>query len=398
MPEDSKKNNDKKRGDPKDQRKPRQRHQQGGTDKKAEKKTEEPKNAPKVTVPQKPVYESPPPEFFKNLKRETDEILKITEEESAKYKKKEIQSNWSKYEMPIDTYDEIEEQENMGADYEKLIQAPLSIGGHFQFKHEKSWDMNTGPSLYDEYFDINMEELNIALCSIPFYKRNSIDETRFSETDILTMNNRSTRFKQKYYNDKSYSTPETEAQDKILGNLMKEDNVEKERDTSNDIEIKCDSARKTSAEPDNTQHVSNDDHPDIKTETKDEPTQKVEENVKREETLIHQTKHKNKTDAKHEEHDDLIFGNTKELTKLPEIKKDVTPSPAKEVVCHTENKPVAAKSSPVTLSATPEVPKTNLPPTSAGTKAAHIPVETKKTPVIESPEDLEKWLDDFLDG
>lgn len=35
-----------------------------------------------------------------------------------KYKKKEIQSNWAKYEMPIESYNEIEEQENMGADYE----------------------------------------------------------------------------------------------------------------------------------------------------------------------------------------------------------------------------------------------------------------------------------------
>lgn len=70
-------------------------------------------------VPQKPpVYESPPPEFYKNLKRETDEILKITEEENSKYKKKEIQSNWSKYEMPIESYDDIDDQENLGADYE----------------------------------------------------------------------------------------------------------------------------------------------------------------------------------------------------------------------------------------------------------------------------------------
>lgn len=74
----------------------------------------------KISVPQKPAHESPPPEFYKNLKRETDEILKITEEENSKYKKKEIQSNWSKYEMPIESYDEIEEQENLGADYEVI--------------------------------------------------------------------------------------------------------------------------------------------------------------------------------------------------------------------------------------------------------------------------------------
>lgn len=62
--------------------------------------------------------QEPGPEFYKGLKRETDEILKITEESNAKYKSKEIQSNWGKYEIPIESYDEIQEQENMGADYE----------------------------------------------------------------------------------------------------------------------------------------------------------------------------------------------------------------------------------------------------------------------------------------
>lgn len=70
-------------------------------------------------LPEKPpAYEEPGPEFYKNLKRESDEILKITEEANSKYRNKEIQSNWSKYEIPIKSYDEVEEEENLGADYE----------------------------------------------------------------------------------------------------------------------------------------------------------------------------------------------------------------------------------------------------------------------------------------
>ncbi|KAJ8720072.1 hypothetical protein PYW07_012115 [Mythimna separata] len=383
MPEDSKKNHDKKKGDPKDQRRPRQRHQQAGAEKKTDKKTEEPKNAPKVTVPQKPVYESPPPEFYKNLKRETDEILKITEEENTKYKKKEIQSNWSKYEMPIDSYEEIEEHENLGADYEKLIQAPLSIGGHFQFKHEKSWDMNTSPSLYDKYFDINMEELNIALCSIPFYERNSIEEGTFSQTDILTMNNRSTRFKQKYYNDKSYSTPEIEAQDKILNNLrdsIKEDKVEK--DTSHDIDIKYDKERKTSVTENTT-----DNNLELITEMKTETVDIVEE-------IVNET---NSIDTpniiKEIEHDDFIFGDTSKLTKDAKDLKVQAPSLTEKPVCYIEKKPVVDKETPVVAAKVPQVDPMPVVP-----KVADTHTEAKKNPVIESPEDLEKWLDDFLDG
>ncbi|CAH0686391.1 unnamed protein product [Spodoptera exigua] len=390
MPEDTKKNNEKIKD--RRERKPRNRNQKRETENVAEKKTEESKNVPKVTVPQKPVYETPPPEFYKNLKRETDEILKITEEENTKYKKKEIQSNWAKYEVPIDSYEEIEEQENLGADYEKLIQAPPSIGGHFQFKHEKSWDINTAPSLYDKYFNINMEDLNIALCTIPFYERNSIDTSIFTETDILTMNNRATRFKQKYYNDKSYSTPETEAQDKILNNIMeslKDDNSK--RDTSNDIDIKCDNARKTRAESEKS-----DSYIELQTENKTEISKTVEENLAPNALTNDETKI-NEIVVKEDKTDDFIFGDPNKHVKELELDHVPMASP----VCNIEtikNTPVVDKvPSAITVKTTPNASK-ETPAPIATSKVTNQPEETKKNPVIESPEDLEKWLDDFLDG
>ncbi|XP_022826605.1 uncharacterized protein LOC111356471 [Spodoptera litura] len=394
MPEDSKKSNEKIKE--RRERKPRHRNQKKENENVVEKKTEEPKNVPKVTVPQKPVYEPPPPEFYKNLKRETDDILKITEEENSKYKKKEIQSNWAKYEVPIDSYEEIEEQENLGADYEKLIQAPLSIGGHFQFKHEKSWDINTGPSLYDKYFDINMEDLNIALCSIPFYERNSIDTSNFSETDILTMNNRATRFKQKYYNDKSYSTPETEAQDKILSNLMeslKEDNTK--GDTSNDINIKYDNARKTRLESEKS-----DSYVELQTENNTEIANAIEENLTTHEPVSDDTT-VNQIEVKEDKLDNFFFGDTNKIVKEPKVDNVPTASSVEKPVSNietVESTPVVDEVLPtVAVKTTPIVPKEN--PVAIATPEVTIkPEETKKNPVIESPEDLEKWLDDFLDG
>lgn len=100
------------------------------------------------------------------------------------------------------------------------------MGGHFQFKHEKSWDITTGPSIYDKYFDIYMENLNLALSTIPFFERNSIDMALFSETDIQSMNHRATKFKQKYYNDKNFTTPELDAQARILNSLKSENKVD----------------------------------------------------------------------------------------------------------------------------------------------------------------------------
>lgn len=85
-----------------------------------------------------------------------------------------------------------------------------------------------------------MENLSTALSTIPFYERNGMEKSNFSEIDVLNMENRATRYKQKYYNDKSYTTPELDAQDKILqslkGNISKSN--EKREDISNIIENK----------------------------------------------------------------------------------------------------------------------------------------------------------------
>lgn len=75
-----------------------------------------------------------------------------------------------------------------------------------------------------------MENLATALSTVPFYERNSIEYSVFSQTDLQTMNSRSIRYKQKYFNDKSYSTPELDAQDKILSFLQENDSKCEEGD------------------------------------------------------------------------------------------------------------------------------------------------------------------------
>ncbi|VVC94642.1 unnamed protein product [Leptidea sinapis] len=183
----------KEKDEPKDQRKRHGRRQKVDDD-------IDKKNKGQTQPLKEMKSEPPPPEFFQNLKRETDEILKITEEVNSKYKNKEIKSNWAKYEMHIESYDEIEERENLGADYETLALAPISLGGHFKFKYEKSWDTEAHPSIYDKHFDgfINTKTFKEALLTIPFYERNSIDVSIFTESDIQKMNNRTSMFKQNY--------------------------------------------------------------------------------------------------------------------------------------------------------------------------------------------------------
>lgn len=155
---------------------------------------------------------------------------------------------------------------NLLSIFQKLIQAPQSIGGHFQFKYEKSWDITTGPSVYDKYFEINMESLAIALSTVPFYERNDIEDSVFSQTDLQTMNSRSIRYKQKYYNDKSYTTPELDAQDKIL-KLMQENDSKCEQEDESEFK----KTRSVSESKD----IVFEDSLSIKTETEAEGSGKV---------------------------------------------------------------------------------------------------------------------------
>lgn len=104
---------------------------------------------------------------FSNLKKETDEIKRLTD--SSKYSKREISSNWSRYEKS-----ENEDEFTSAADFSSLLQAPVSGGGHFQFKSEKHWDVKI-KSQYSEYFSLNLKTINDGILSIPFYERHCIN-------------------------------------------------------------------------------------------------------------------------------------------------------------------------------------------------------------------------------
>ncbi|CAG5043688.1 unnamed protein product [Parnassius apollo] len=396
MPEEKKSN---RKNEPKEQRRSRRRNDQQVVKREENQQTsKQPEINPKITAPEKPAYEPPGPEFYKSLKRETDEILKITEEANLKYKKKEIQSNWAKYEMPIESYNEIEEQENMGADFETLIQAPLSIGGHFQFKHEKSWDISSGPSLYDKYFEIDMDKLAIALSTIPFYERNSLDKSIFNETDILNMNNRVTKFKQKYYNDKSYTTPELDVQEKILNSLTKSDENDKS-DKNITYEDKEDITQIKTNLSDFTKSL------DISNELMSENVIKISEKslaTKDKETLMTTNEPKldkieteeikpSEPDNLEENKEDIkILTNTKTIQVDKKFVDDI-----EDIIDIVKNNADDMKKENTEKSADIEQKTEKL---YEGADDSVKETKLSKNPIIESPEDLEKWLDDFLDG
>ena len=83
----------------------------------------------------------------------------------AKKKSKSQQSSSS-----IADHAESPTDENVveGKDFGILINAPLSKGGHFVFKSEKGWTVDS--SQYSEFFTLNLKTLSAAIDCVPFNK------------------------------------------------------------------------------------------------------------------------------------------------------------------------------------------------------------------------------------
>ncbi|KAM3958809.1 uncharacterized protein ACR2FA_007215 [Aphomia sociella] len=221
-----------------------------------------------------------------------------------------------------------------------------------------------------------MNDLANALSTLPFYERNNIDKDIFTSSDILTMDTRAIKYKRKYYNDNSYTTTELKVLDKTISNL-KEDVYKTEPveniDKSEDIEIekndelqllpKCDEVEP----PVINECIEIQPQIEVKAENIS-TTDSVKENIEFN-SPIYTTELKTtqiNTNKVMDDINDLILDSGDLLSfKKSENIENIT-----EIVL--ESKLIKAAD----LSTTPEQPK---------------------NPIIESPEDLEKWLDDFLD-
>lgn len=126
--------------------------------------------------------------------------LSATEEFGKKFAKRELVNNWEKYEKEIV---EIDNEQLNAADFEKLLAAPSSIGGHFFFSSEKSWqtDDNTGTAaaaivspLAAKYFNLNIQELTKNLQRLPFYVRQEYPKDLFTDKEIEEMNRKANLF------------------------------------------------------------------------------------------------------------------------------------------------------------------------------------------------------------
>lgn len=65
-------------------------------------------------------------------------------ETEQKYAKRNITSNWAKYEIPDDDEETEDDTERTGPDYEYVLSTAQGAEAHFKFKYEQEWEREAG--------------------------------------------------------------------------------------------------------------------------------------------------------------------------------------------------------------------------------------------------------------
>lgn len=84
-------------------------------------------------------------------------------------------------------YVEMSTDEDVGKDFDTLISAPLSKNGHFVFKSEKAWSVDS--SQYSEFFTLNLKTLSVAIDCIPFNEYINVNNRYFINDQLTNINN-----------------------------------------------------------------------------------------------------------------------------------------------------------------------------------------------------------------
>ncbi|XP_024937088.1 uncharacterized protein LOC107264189 [Cephus cinctus] len=127
----------------------------------------------------------PSPNNVQHLK--SDQKLRTPEDEICQ----KLSSNW-------DRYDELPENDDNCAitDFKTLLNAPISNGGHFVFKLEKNWAIES--SKYSKLFSLNIKQLGKAIDCIPFNQYIDVDDKYFTKDQLTEIHNTAERAKIDY--------------------------------------------------------------------------------------------------------------------------------------------------------------------------------------------------------
>ncbi|KAF5272556.1 hypothetical protein FQR65_LT04895 [Abscondita terminalis] len=131
-------------------------------------------------------------------------------------------------------------------DFSLLANAPVSVGGHFQFKSDKNAETSL-ENLQDDLFSLDLNILQYSLNSISFFERCGLDSSYFTESELEKMKTKAQSNKVQYDNYLSFMVRNKKAGADVLdGNLSEE--TSEETDTSKDVLHTSDQANSSHTE------------------------------------------------------------------------------------------------------------------------------------------------------
>jgi len=94
------------------------------------------------------------------------------EEEDPKYAKRNITSNWTKYELPSSDEEDEHSQSMTGADFNYVLASAQGADSHFRLKSEKEWETHAeNGELSQEFFSLDLSELEKSISCLPLHQQ-----------------------------------------------------------------------------------------------------------------------------------------------------------------------------------------------------------------------------------
>ncbi|XP_048507558.1 uncharacterized protein LOC105685638 isoform X2 [Athalia rosae] len=118
---------------------------------------------------------------FDHLKRET-QVDTSEQVPASSHSRRKVVSNWEKYDDIIST-----DTETHSKDFQSLLNAPISEGGHFVFKSEKNWTIQA--TKYSDLFSLNVDKLARDINCIPFNEYIEVEDKYFTIDQLTRFQN-----------------------------------------------------------------------------------------------------------------------------------------------------------------------------------------------------------------
>ena len=97
------------------------------------------------------------------------------EEKGDDFNKRNVTSNWTKYELPSSD-DEDEENAMTGEDFNEVLRSATGSESMFRLKGEKEWDTFSAQEEMNEFFTLDCKALEEALDAVPVHRLLQFDE------------------------------------------------------------------------------------------------------------------------------------------------------------------------------------------------------------------------------